>query len=77
SMVLGYSDQGLTELADADTPAGVINRRFDVGDKRARAVLAGAGLGIDLQSRPIGKLSGGQKARLAMLALRLTNPNFY
>ncbi|WP_204348742.1 hypothetical protein, partial [Serratia marcescens] len=49
SMVLGYSDQGLTELADADTPAGVINRRFDVGDQRARAVLAGAGLGIDLQ----------------------------
>ncbi|MBN8938660.1 MAG: ABC-F family ATP-binding cassette domain-containing protein [Rhizobiales bacterium] len=77
SVVLGYSDQGLAELADADTPAGVISRRFEVGDQRARAVLAGAGLGIDLQSRPIGKLSGGQKARLAMLVLRLTNPNFY
>ncbi|MFX5476903.1 ATP-binding cassette domain-containing protein, partial [Acinetobacter baumannii] len=42
-----------------------------------RALLAGAGLGIDLQGRPIGRLSGGQKARLAMLVLRLTNPNFY
>lgn len=77
SLVLGYSDQGLAELTDADTPAGAISRRFEVGDQRVRALLAGAGLGIDLQSRPIGKLSGGQKARLAMLVLRLTNPNFY
>ena len=30
-----------------------------------------------MQERPIGRLSGGQKARLAMLVLRLTNPNFY
>jgi ATPase subunit of ABC transporter with duplicated ATPase domains len=29
------------------------------------------------QARPIGKLSGGQKARLGMLVLRLTQPNFY
>jgi ATPase subunit of ABC transporter with duplicated ATPase domains len=30
-----------------------------------------------MQSRPIGRLSGGQKARLGMLLLRLTEPNFY
>ena len=30
-----------------------------------------------MQDTPIGKLSGGQKARLAMLILRLRNPNFY
>ncbi|WP_287300714.1 ATP-binding cassette domain-containing protein, partial [Mesorhizobium sp.] len=44
---------------------------------RARSLLAGAGVGIDMQERRIGVLSGGQKARLMMLALRLANPNFY
>ena len=54
-----------------------IVRRFDVGDQRARTLLAGAGLPIEMQGRPIGQLSGGQKARLGMLVLRLTQPNFY
>ena len=48
-----------------------------VGDQRARSLLAGAGVAIDMQERKIGVLSGGQKARLMMLALRLANPNFY
>ncbi len=44
----------------------------------ARAsLLAGCGLSIEMQGRPIGRLSGGQKARLGMLVLRLTQPNFY
>ena len=30
-----------------------------------------------MQSRPVARLSGGQKARLGMLVLRLTQPNFY
>ena len=30
-----------------------------------------------MQGRPIGRLSGGQKARLGMLVLRLAEPNFY
>ena len=77
SLVLGYGDQALADLADTDTPMRHIVRRFDVGDQRARALLAGAGMSIDMQARPIGQLSGGQKARLGMLVLRLTNPNFY
>ena len=32
---------------------------------------------IEMQDRPIGQLSGGQKARLGMLLLRLAQPNFY
>ncbi len=59
------------------TPFAAIARHFDVGDQRAYALLAGAGIGIDLQSAPLQTLSGGQKARLAMLILRLTQPNFY
>ncbi|MBB4228058.1 ABC-F family ATP-binding cassette domain-containing protein [Rhizobium mongolense] len=77
SLVLGYGDQTLADLRDADTPMDTIIRRFDVGDQRARALLAGAGMSIEMQGRPIGQLSGGQKARLGMLVLRLSNPNFY
>ncbi len=77
SLVLGYSDQALADLKDSDTPMETIVRRFDVGDQRARALLAGAGMTIDMQSRPVGRLSGGQKARLGMLVLRLAEPNFY
>ena len=77
SLVLGYSDQALADLKDKDTPMETIIRRFDVGDQRARELLASAGMTIDMQSRPVGRLSGGQKARLGMLVLRLTEPNFY
>ncbi|RUV67064.1 MAG: ABC-F family ATP-binding cassette domain-containing protein [Mesorhizobium sp.] len=77
STVLGYSDQALSGVSGGDTPLAMLSRRFDVGEQRARSLLAGAGVSIDMQERRIGVLSGGQKARLMMLALRLANPNFY
>lgn len=77
SLVLGHVDQALADLGNTDTPLAAIGRRFEFGDQRLRSLLAGAGIGIDMQQRPISRLSGGQKARLAMLVLRLTNPNFY
>ncbi|WP_407148805.1 ABC-F family ATP-binding cassette domain-containing protein [Bradyrhizobium sp. ORS 86] len=77
SLVTGYCDQALADLADADTPMRTIVGRFEVGDQRARGLLAGIGLSIEMQGRPIGRLSGGQKARLGLLVLRLTEPNFY
>jgi len=77
SLVLGYCDQNLGDLTDDDTPMNTIVRRLDVGDQRARSLLADAGLALEMQGRRIGNLSGGQKARLGMLVLRLTNPNFY
>jgi len=77
SLVLGYCDQALAELDDTETPMRAIVRRFDVGDQRARTLLAGAGLAIEKQGRSIAQLSGGQKARLGMLVLRLTQPNVY
>ena len=58
-------DRGLV----ADLP--LLRRRALLG------LLAGAGLSIEMQGRPVRKLSGGQKARLGMLVLRLTQPNFY
>lgn len=77
SVVLGYGDQALADLARQDTPFGVLNARFELGDPRIRSLLAGAGIGPDLQGKAIANLSGGQKARLGMLVLRLTDPNFY
>jgi len=77
SLALGYCRQDLADLPDTDTPMQAIAGRFDVGDQQARALLAGSGLPVTMQGRPIGRLSGGQKARLGMLLLRLAQPNFY
>ncbi|MEQ9330860.1 ABC-F family ATP-binding cassette domain-containing protein [Thalassobaculum sp.] len=77
SMVAGICDQELSQLDRAKTPFQTVTGRFDLGDQRARALLAGAGIALDLQARPVATLSGGQRARLAMLVLRLQRPNFY
>ena len=47
-------------LDDTETPMRTIVHRFDVGDQRARTLLAGCGLAIEKQGRPIAQLSGGQ-----------------
>lgn len=77
TVVAGVADQGLTGLDPKNTPHGVITARFDIGDQPARTVLAGAGIALPLQGTPIRALSGGQKARLQLLILRLTRPNFF
>ncbi len=77
SLALGYLDQDLSHLPNDVSPLAIICDRFDLGDQRARTMLAGAGIAIDRQTKPSGLLSGGQKARLAMLVLHLSMPNFY
>jgi ATPase subunit of ABC transporter with duplicated ATPase domains len=75
TLALGYSDQMLAQLPDTATPFALVTGF--VPDQTAKTLLAGAGVKPDWQDKPLGKLSGGQKARLAMLLLRLSNPNFY
>ncbi len=77
SVVVGYLDQMMSHLPAAETPHGFIAGTFRVGDQRSVSLLAGAGFDIDAQQRPIARLSPGQTARLGLLALRLTEPNFY
>ena len=77
TVAMGYSDQHLSQLDDADTPMIAVTVQCDIGDQRARGLLAGVGVNIQMQDSRIGALSGGQKARLAMLILRLKQPNFY
>jgi ATPase subunit of ABC transporter with duplicated ATPase domains len=77
SIELGYADQSLDHIPDDQTPLAYITRNFDVGDARARALLAGAGFAHEFQTRPIKVMSWGQKSRLGLLGLRLAEPNFY
>ena len=77
SLKLGYSDQGLSQPEAFATPWEAVKQSSDLTDQQARAQLAGAGIAIDAQAAPVARLSGGQRARLAMLLLRLAQPNFY
>jgi ATPase subunit of ABC transporter with duplicated ATPase domains len=77
SVVLGYVDQQMSQLPAQDTPQGFIGGSFRLGDQRTISLLAGAGFSVRLQRQKIATLSPGQRARLGMLALRLTEPNFY
>ncbi|MBC9882695.1 ABC-F family ATP-binding cassette domain-containing protein [Bradyrhizobium sp. INPA01-394B] len=77
SLKLGYSDQALSQLDAFATPWEAVKRLSSLPDQLTRSQLAGAGVGIDAQAAPISRLSGGQRARLAMLLLRLAQPNFY
>jgi ATPase subunit of ABC transporter with duplicated ATPase domains len=77
SLKLGYSDQAVSQLDAFATPWEAVKQSGDLPDHQARAHLAGAGITIDAQAAPVARLSGGQRARLAMLLLRLSDPNFY
>lgn len=76
-IVPGYLDQSLATLPTAVSPLDFLLQRFDEGDRRTVALLAGAGFAPERQTGRIGSLSPGQRARLALLALRLARPNFY
>ena len=77
SLKLGYSDQALSQLDAYQTPWDAVKRSSDLSDQQARSQLAAAGIAVDAQTAPVARFSGGQRARLAMLLLRLAQPNFY
>lgn len=76
SVVPGHSDQLLHQLPPMATPFDLVSR-LSPSDAQTRSALAAAGIRADWQVRPSGALSGGQRARLALLLLRLQAPNFY
>ena len=68
----------MSQLPPAEDAAGFHHGRASGSATSAVvSLLAGAGFDIETQHRPIESLSPGQKARLGLLALRLTEPNFY
>ena len=77
SIVPGICDQTLSHLEPEETVWDAVARRFSLGDARIRSLLAGAGFAVERQGRAVRTLSGGQRARLAMLILRLEAPNLF
>jgi ATPase subunit of ABC transporter with duplicated ATPase domains len=77
TVVVGYVDQLMSQLPQTETLLGFVAGQFRLGDQRSVSLLAGAGFDFDAQRQLIGVLSPGQMARLGLLALRLTEPNFY
>jgi ATPase subunit of ABC transporter with duplicated ATPase domains len=76
SLRLGATDQDLSQLPTRGTPFDYVSS-FGQADQRSKSLLATAGFPIDRQDKPLASLSFGQKARLALLGLRLSAPNFY
>ncbi len=77
SVIAGICDQSLSHLSPSETPRQAIGRRFPLSETRARGLLTDAGFSIEQQDTPATRLSGGQRTRLAMLILRLEEPNLY
>jgi len=74
---IGYFAQHqLDELDAEETPIAHIRRHFpEATPPRLRARLAGFGIGRDQADTAVGRLSGGQKARLALLLATIDAPH--
>ena len=77
TVVAGICDQSLSHLRPDEMVHDAVAGRFAVSDQRVRTLLATAGFAVERQGQRVAQLSGGQKARLAMLILRLQEPNFF
>ena len=71
----GYFDQELSRLPAEIGLFSFFQRRFDLNDQAVRRELARAGFPVIEQDRSIGDLSGGERARLLFLLLKLEQPN--
>lgn len=74
---LGYVDQLLSTLPLNLSMTDYIAGEFQMSRQAVIMNLLSAGFPFDRQDQKIAKLSGGEKSRLYLLALRLAEPNFY
>lgn len=71
-----FAQHQVDELHIDETPLQHLRReRPDTAPTQLRAVLAGFGLGADQAETAVGRLSGGQKARLSLLLATLDAPH--
>lgn len=74
---LGYLDQHLGTLPAQKSMYDFLTDSYSMNHTQATRELVMVGFPPDRHNTPIGKLSSGEKARLALLDLRLSKPNFY
>jgi ATPase subunit of ABC transporter with duplicated ATPase domains len=72
----GYLDQALSNISPERSAFDHVSARGE-SDAQCRSALANAGISFDWQTKPVKLLSWGQRARVALLALRFEKPNFY
>ena len=72
---VGYFDQEMSRLPPDRALFEFFLHSFDIGDRQVRSELARAGFPVVEQDRPMGELSGGERARLLFLLLKLERPS--
>jgi ATP-binding cassette subfamily F protein 3 len=71
-----FAQHQVDELHLDETPIQHVQRlRPDEPPGRVRARLAAGGIGADIAGNPVGRLSGGQKARLSLLIATIDAPH--
>ncbi|MEM9743438.1 MAG: ABC-F family ATP-binding cassette domain-containing protein [Pseudomonadota bacterium] len=73
---LGYYDQELTEVSGTDSLFDFFSSRVRLDDHTAHQRLVHAGFPFDSHEKPVGVMSGGERARLLFLMLSIESPNF-
>jgi ATP-binding cassette subfamily F protein 3 len=76
SVVLGYYAQEQETLPRESTPLDFVRRLKPVTESRAISFLRGLLFSLDDMHTPIAQLSGGEKSRLQIARLMLTDANF-
>lgn len=73
---LGYYDQELASLNPKRTLLDTVLAETDARDQAAVRALIHAGFAYREHGKPVSVLSGGERARLMFLCMRLNEPNF-
>lgn len=74
---LGYLDQHLETLGDNDSLYKYLNDRFGLDRTQITREMVNAGFPITQQHQKLSDLSGGEKARFALMCLKFMKPNLY
>lgn len=77
SVIMGYLDQDMSQLPDGETLRGYINGISTAGEQHTTSLLVASGFQLSQHGQKISALSPGQRARLALLSLRVVEPSFY
>ena len=77
SVVMGYIDQNMSQIPDHALLRDCVSAAHGGGDQRSTALLISAGFPLARHTERTSSLSPGERARLALLMVRLLEPSFY